>query len=89
MENTIRNYHKFDEENWHQFKKLYWLIKGAVQYAETIRGNHAFQFDIEILMSVLNELEKKERNIIYPFIGSWNKRLVEIAGYDFKIIEKL
>jgi hypothetical protein len=34
-------------------------------------------------MIVIRELEKRDRNIMYPFIGTWNSRLVDLGGTKF------
>ena len=73
---------------WEKYSKFYNFIKSASQYADGIKGKFEENFDIERLINVISELEKKENSILYPFIGSWNPRLLEIAGYDFDIIVK-
>jgi hypothetical protein len=74
--------------DWKEYSKFYDFIKSACQYADGIKGKFEENFDIERLINVISELEKKENSILYPFIGSWNPRLLEIAGYDFDIIVK-
>ena len=74
------------EREWKEFKKIYYFMKSSIQYADGIKGYFNVNLDIERLVSVLSELEKKENSILFPFIGSWNPRLLELAGYDFRII---
>jgi len=76
------------ENEWKNYKGLYNLIKSSALYADGIRGRYDLDFDIERLVSILGELEKKESSILYPFIGSWKPRLLEIAGHDFEILSK-
>jgi len=76
------------DSQWRQFKELYYFLKSSILYADGIGGVYENRFDIERLVNVLNELQKKENSILYPFIGSWNPRLLELAGYDFKILKE-
>ncbi len=73
---------------WRKYKELYNYIKSSLLYVKGIRGNFENNIDIERLVSALGELEKKENCILYPFIGNWNTKLLEIAGYDFGIISE-
>src|SRR3989338_11323296 len=74
-----------EEKDWEQFGDLYNYIKSAIYYADGISGKFgsAVQFNIERLINTLNELEKKEEHTIYPFIGNWNIKLIELAEADF------
>ncbi|MBS3908441.1 MAG: SIR2 family protein [Actinobacteria bacterium] len=83
LEGLIDNNHE-----WQEFFKIYNYVKSAVLYADGIAGKFSNNFDIERLVNVLGELEKKENSIIYPFIGSWNPRLLEIAGHDLEIVNR-
>jgi hypothetical protein len=71
-------------EEWKEFKDLYHLTKTAIQYSDGIQGRPQVDVDIERLVNVLGELERKENSLLYPFVGSWNSRLLEIAGYNFE-----
>jgi len=73
-------------EELYRYKKLYDYLKSSAYYSDGISGNFKDNFDIERLVNILAELEKKENSLLYPFIGSWNPRLLEIAGYDFEVI---
>lgn len=75
---------------WKPYKSLYHYIKSAIYYAEGIGGKfgHTIQFNIERLVNTLSELEKKEVHTIYPFIGNWNIKLIEVAQSDFSKISK-
>ena len=37
----------------------------------------------------MRELEKRDRNVVYPFIANWNNRLIELSGDNFKEISRL
>ena len=77
------------EPKWVDYKDLYYYLKSSILYSEGIFGNFSNKLNIEKLLVVINELSKKEQNLVYPFIGNWNNRLVEIAGKNFKRIKGL
>lgn len=77
------------ERKWMDLKDLYFYIKSAILYGEGILGRFLNIFSIEQFVNVLFELEKKERNVIYPFMATWNHRLIELAGKDFEAITNL
>jgi len=72
-------------KNWKRYGGLYNYVKSSLLYVSGIKGEFEKNVDIEILVNTLSELEKKENFILYPFIGNWNTKLLEIAGYDFRI----
>ena len=71
---------------WNGFEKLYHQIKSAIYYKEGIKGrfNSDISHNIETLVNTLTELERSEDHPIYPFIATWNSRLVAFAGHDFQ-----
>lgn len=87
------------EHDWKEFKDLYNYVRSAIFYADGIRGTYAADvaYNIERLVVALDELSRREEHPIYPFVGAWNPRLLQVAGNDFqhvsafktKIIEKL
>ncbi len=77
-----------ENPEWAKYRDLYNYIKSAILYAEGIFGDFNNSFNIEKFVNVLSELEKKERNIVYPFIANWNNRLLDLAGKDFDNIKK-
>lgn len=74
-------------QDWNTYRDLYHCVKSSIFYADGIKGNFGNNLDIERLVNVLGELAKKQDSPLYPFIGNWNPRLLEIAGHDFGIIE--
>lgn len=72
---------------WKKFKDLYNLIKSGVAFSAGIQGKEAI-FNIEVLVNVLNELEKKESHPLYPFIGSWHIKFNEIIGNNFELLKE-
>lgn len=79
----------FQREEWSDLRDLYYYIKSAIVYGEGINGNFNATVGIEKIMSVLSELEKREKNTVYPFIANWNNRLIDLAGAKFKGITTL
>jgi hypothetical protein len=71
---------------WKRFEKLYHQIKSAIHYKEGIKGrfNTDVSYNIETLVNTLTELERNEDHPIYPFIATWNSRLLAYAGHDFE-----
>ena len=74
-----------DNNHCSQFKKLYYLVKSSVEFSYGIQGKHV-NFNIETLLNILYELEKKEMHPLYPFIGSWSVRFNEIIKDNFSLI---
>ena len=78
-----------ENEKWNGFERLYNFIKSSILFGDGIFGNFDNFFNIEKFVNVLTELEKKERNIIYPFIANWNNKLLDLAGEEFKNLRDL
>ena len=76
---------KYDA-SWKPFCDLYYYVKSAILYADGIQGIFDNNINIERLVGVLRDLKKKEQNPIYPFIGSWNEKIIELAGKGFRNI---
>ncbi len=85
IENTLLP----SDKQWQNYRDLYYYIKSSILYADGIFGNFINSFNIEKFVNVLSELEKKERNIVYPFIANWNNRLVDLAGNEFDNLKNL
>lgn len=78
-----------NNEEWKEFKELYHFIKSCIIYADGLRAKYGEPLNIERLVNTLYELEKKEEHPIFPFIGSWNSKVIELCGNDFKKIKDL
>jgi hypothetical protein len=78
VENSITT-----DDDFKKYKDLYYYLKSSINYSEGIFGKFNDPFNIEKLMIVIRELEKRDRNIMYPFIGTWNSRLVDLGGQNF------
>ncbi len=79
----IEDYIKI-KEDWMEYEELYNYLRSSIQYSEGIFGNFNQQMNVEKLLYTINEIEKREKNIVYPFIGSWNIRLNDVAGPNFR-----
>jgi hypothetical protein len=77
------------DSEWKKYANLYNYLRSSIEYSEGIFGNFGDTFNIERLLIIMNEIEKRDRNIIYPFIGSWNLRLSDVAGQNFEKITEL
>lgn len=75
-------------EDWKQYKDLYFYLKSSINYSDGILGKFNEPFNVERLLIVISEIEKRESNIMYPFIGTWNIRLLDLAGNNFENIRK-
>ncbi|MDE2826816.1 MAG: SIR2 family protein [Bacteroidota bacterium] len=73
-----------EDENWSRHRDLYRYIRSSVFYADGLEGKwgNDVHFNIERLVNVLDELIKKERHTLYPFVGAWNPKLLEVAGNE-------
>jgi hypothetical protein len=74
-----------NDPEWRQFLDLYNHIKSAIHYAAGLKGlfNDRVDYNIETLVNTLYELERNEEHPLYPFIASWNSRLMSLADKDF------
>ena len=79
-----------DSDEWSCFRDLYLYIRSAIFYADGLDGifGDNVPFNIERLVNVLDELHKKERHTLYPFVGAWNPKLLDVAGNEFENVLK-
>ena len=79
-----------DSNDWRGFNQLYNYVRSAIFYAEGIRGRFGADvpYNIERLVEVLDELSRREEHPLYPFVGAWNPRLIQVAGDDFQEVSK-
>jgi len=78
-----------DHEEWKPYRHLYYYLKSSINYSDGILGKFNEPFNVERLLIVITEIEKRESNIMYPFIGTWNIRLLDLAGNNFENLKKL
>lgn len=74
------------DPEWVEYIDLYYYLKSSINYSEGIFGKFNIPFNIEKLLIVMTEIEKRDTNLMYPFIGSWNIRLLDLAGTEFSKI---
>jgi hypothetical protein len=74
------------EHDWKPYKELYNYVRSAIFYADGIRGTYAkdVAYNIERLVMSLDELARREEHPLYPFVGAWNPRLLQVAGSNFE-----
>lgn len=75
-------------DDWKVYKDLYFYLKSSINYSDGILGKFNELFNVERLLIVISEIEKRESNIMYPFIGTWNIRLLDLGGNNFENIRK-
>lgn len=76
-----------EDQNWEDFTNLYNYIKSAIIYADGIKGRFISGFNIERLVSTLDDLRKGDEHPLYPFIGSWSPKLAEVAGSSLERLQ--
>lgn len=77
-----------NHNDWKPYKDLYYYLKSSINYSDGILGKFEVPFNVERLLIVISEIEKRESNIMYPFIGTWNIRLLDLGGNNFENIKK-
>lgn len=76
------------DKDWIVYKDLYFYLRSSIHYSDGIMGKFSEQFNVERLLVVISQIEERERNIMYPFIGAWNSRLIDLAGVNFENVSK-
>lgn len=77
-----------NDPEWQPYQDLYFYLKSSINYSDGIFGHFNEAFNVERLLIVITEIEKRDKNIMYPFIGSWNIRLLDLAGNNFENVTK-
>ncbi|MBK8291934.1 MAG: SIR2 family protein [Flammeovirgaceae bacterium] len=77
-----------ENEEWKPYRELYFYLKSSINYSDGILGKFNEPFNVERLLIVISEIEKRETNLMYPFIGTWNIRLLDLGGINFENIKK-
>jgi hypothetical protein len=73
------------EKEFMKFEDLYNYLKSSIIYQRGLEGNFKDRdVNVEELLNVLSEIKLKDKNKLYPFIGSWNVHLQKVAGEDFE-----
>lgn len=95
----VRRIERLVEGDWSGYRDLYNYIKSSIYHADGIRGrfSEAVNYNIERVVNTLDELRRREEHPLYPFVASWDAKLIEVAESDFgrltefrrKIVEEL
>ena len=91
MVQEIENLVSGKSPDWNRFRDLYYYIRSSIFYADGLEGKFGndVPYNIERLVDVLEELSQKEGHTLYPFVGAWNQKLMDVAGKDFENVHKL
>ena len=86
IEHLVSNDNDTDSDEWRNFRDLYNYIRSSIFYADGLDGifGDNVPFNIERLVNILDELHQKERHALYPFVGAWNPKLLDVAGNEFE-----
>jgi hypothetical protein len=72
---------KLLQDEWADYRDLYNFVKSSIHYLDGIKGRFdAGTFNIEQLVSTLDELRRGDEHPLYPFVGAWVPKLYEVAG---------
>jgi hypothetical protein len=72
---------------WDEYRDLYNFVKSSIHYLDGIKGRFdATAFNIEQLVSTLDELRRGDDHPLYPFVGAWAPKLYEVAGAGLRKI---
>lgn len=95
----VRRIEELVQDEWGEYRDLYNYIKSSIYHADGIRGrfSEAVNYNIERVVNTLDELRRREEHPLYPFVASWDAKLLEVADADFsrltefrsKIVEEL
>jgi SIR2-like domain len=76
-----------NDSDWTQFRQLYYYIKSSILFADGIKGRFdGVHYNVESLVNTLDELRRWEEHPLYPFVGAWNPKLLEVAGSNLTTI---
>jgi hypothetical protein len=79
-----------NDNTWDEYKQLYFCIKSSIIHGFGMMGNYDRNIiNIETIVNTMEELIKSTEHPIYPFVGSWIPRLIELTNNDFTKITQL
>jgi SIR2-like domain len=77
-----------EREDWASFRDLYYYVESAIRFADEMQGkSKQSNYNIEKLVTTLDEISKRNNHPLFPFIGAWSPRLIEVLGNDFNQIK--
>jgi hypothetical protein len=71
-----------------EYKELFYYIYSSIIYSDQIQGNMTTKINIERFFHTINEIERKEKNELFPFIGSWNVKFQELIEDRYDELSK-
>ncbi|MBH1971655.1 hypothetical protein FK216_10215 [Moraxellaceae bacterium AER2_44_116] len=73
-----------------KLRPLYLLLKSAILFQRGLDDESpSTMVGVEDILNVIEELKKKHKNVLYPYIGTWSYHLTKVAGNDFENIIEL
>lgn len=76
-------------QDWGKFAPLYRYVKSAIRFADGLKDEAEFgNYNVERLVETLEKLSKKDEHPLFPFVGAWNPKLVEVIEGDFKKVQR-
>ena len=77
------------DEKWGKYRDLYYCIKSGIISAAGMTGNFSPNIvNVETLVNTMEELLKSYEHPLYPFIGSWIPRLLDVCENNFNRIRE-
>lgn len=81
--NMINKIEDLLQKEWANYRDLYNFVKSSIHYADGLKGRfNPSTFNIEQVVSTLDELRRGDEHPLYPFVGAWVPKLYEVAGSD-------
>lgn len=78
------------DKHWMCFHDLYHFVKSAIRFGDEMQPSQAsgHSYNIERLVNALEELARRNQHPLYPFVGAWHHRLIEVAGPGFERVSE-
>lgn len=76
------------DHGWKKFHPLYCCLRAMILRSDALQGRFMEVFNIERLAASLGEIEKRQHNVLYPFMESLNRELSDVAGSEFKLVSE-
>lgn len=78
-----------EDEKWKKYRDLYYCVKSGIVNAAGMTGNFSPNIvNVETLVNTMEELLKSYEHPLYPFIGSWIPRLMNVCDNNFDRIRE-
>lgn len=71
----MNNVESLLDDDWMEYKDLYHCLKSSILHGLGMNGEYESNLiNIETLVNTMDELMKRIKHPIYPFVGSWIPR---------------